>query len=78
VQHATFLHVGSTGFEAAAVTMAIVYRSMGCIEKEYVHLKFDRGYALAIVDMEATQPHILYFTTVQTASGLKDTPDLFD
>ena len=75
VQHATYLHIYESGFEAAAVTAAICYRSLW-ISKYYEPLIFNRGHALAIVDMNPNNPHILYFATQETDQGLKNAPDL--
>ena len=76
VLHATYLQVHETGFEAAAATVAIVYRSMGVDdveEPEHKLVRCDRGFLFYLADL-GPQPHVLYYSRVTDAKGLEEAP----
>jgi hypothetical protein len=76
VFHATFLQVHETGFEAAAATAIVVYRSLGASDMEEEAPKIiraDRGFLFYLMDL-GPQPHVLYLSRVLDDAGLKDAP----
>lgn len=75
VAHATYLKLNETGFEAAAATAVICWRSMGAADDGPPPeiIRFDRGFLLYIMDLGDT-PHVLYHSRVETDAGLKDAP----
>ena len=76
VLHATYLQVHETGFEAAAATAVIVYRSIGVDEveePEYKLVRCDRGFLFYLADL-GPQPHVLYYSRVTDAKGLEKAP----
>ena len=74
VVHATYLKVDETGFEAAAATAVIAYRSCGAFEEPKPILRFDRGFLFYILDMNEDTPHVLYHARIESDVGLKDAP----
>ena len=75
VVHATYLKVDETGFEAAAATAVIAFRSLSadCDEDKPI-LRFDRGFLFYILDMNEDTPHVLYHARIESDVGLKDAP----
>jgi hypothetical protein len=76
VLHATYLQVHETGFEAAAATSIVVYRSIGVEEvkeEEYTLVRCDRGFLFYLADL-GPQPHVLYYSRVTDAKGLEKAP----
>ena len=76
VVHATYLQVNETGFEAAAATAIIVYRSIGVSDEEddpYKLLRCDRGFLFYLADL-GSHPHVLYYSRVTDAKGLEEAP----
>ena len=75
VYHSTFLQVHETGFEAAAATVIVVYRSLGAADEEENPkiIRADRGFLFYLVDL-GPQPHVLYLSRVLDDTGLKDAP----
>lgn len=80
VLHATFLQVHETGFEAAAVTAIIAFRSLGAAEDVGYPPKLvrcDRGFLFYLVDL-GPQPHVLYYSRITDAKGLEKAPQAPD
>ena len=75
VVHATYLKVDETGFEAAAATAVIAFRSLGAFEEPKPILRFDRGFLFYILDMNEDNPHVLYHARIESDVGLKDAPE---
>ena len=75
VVHATYLKVDETGFEAAAATAVISFRSLSadCDDPKPI-LRFDRGFLFYILDMNEDTPHVLYHARIESDVGLKDAP----
>lgn len=75
VAHATYLKLNETGFEAAAATAVVCWRSCGDGDDGPPPeiIRFDRGFLLYIMDLGDT-PHVLYHSRVETDAGLKDAP----
>ena len=75
VAHATYLKLNETGFEAAAATAVICWRSMSAGDDGPPPeiIRFDRGFLLYIMDLGDT-PHVLYHSRVETDVALKDAP----
>lgn len=75
VLHATYLQVHETGFEAAAATVAMVYRSLGVggEEPKPKLVRCDRGFLFYLADL-GPQPHVLYYSRVTDAKGLEKAP----
>ena len=74
VAHATYLKLNETGFEAAAATAVICWRSLGAGDDDLPEIiRFDRGFLLYIMDLGDT-PHVLYHSRVETDAGLKNAP----
>ena len=75
VVHATYLKVDETGFEAAAATAVIAFRSLSadCDAPKPI-LRFDRGFLFYILDMNEDNPHVLYHARIESDVGLKDAP----
>ena len=74
VYHATFLQVHETGFEAAAATAIVCYRSLGSDDPEAIkHVICTRGFLFYLAEM-GPQPHVLYLSRVLDDTGLKDAP----
>jgi serine protease inhibitor len=75
VVHATYLKVDETGFEAAAATAVIAFRSLSAVaDKPKPVLRFDRGFLFFIIDMDEDTPHVLYHARVESDVGLKEAP----
>ena len=75
VVHATYLKVDETGFEAAAATAVIAFRSLGAdFDEPEPILRFDRGFLFFILDMNEDTPHVLYHARVESDVGLKEAP----
>ena len=74
VYHATFLQVHETGFEAAAATAIVCYRSLGAGDPEAIKfVTCTRGFLFYLAEM-GPQPHVLYLSRVLDDTGLKDAP----
>ena len=76
VLHATYLQVHETGFEAAAATAIIVFRSIGVSDEEddpYKLVRCDRGFLFYLADL-GSHPHVLYYSRVTDAKGLEEAP----
>tara|TARA_B100001057_G_scaffold451687_1_gene494949 strand:+ start:251 stop:1537 length:1287 start_codon:yes stop_codon:yes gene_type:complete len=76
VVHGTFLQVHETGFEAAAATAIIAFRSLGVDDSMGEPPKLvrcDRGFLFYLVDL-GPQPHVLYYSRITSAEGLEDAP----
>lgn len=74
VFHATYIKVNETGFEAAAATAVICFRSLGADTGSPPEIvRFNRGFLLYIMDLGDT-PHVLYHSRVESDVGLKDAP----
>merc|ERR1712072_752196 len=72
VVHATYLKVDETGFEAAAATAVIAFRSLSAdCDKPKPILRFDRGFLFYILDMNEDNPHVLYHARIESDVGLK-------
>jgi serine protease inhibitor len=74
VYHATFLQVHETGFEAAAATAIVCFRSLGADDPRAIKfVTCTRGFLFYLAEM-GPQPHVLYLSRVLDDTGLKDAP----
>lgn len=75
VIHATYLKVDEAGFEAAAATAVVTFRSLSADAGEPKPiLRFDRGFLFFILDMDPETPHVLYHARIESDVGLKNAP----